>query len=132
MTSTNLINKTKVRSSLSLPPSNHGIPMRVSRRFLLALFAWLAFVPLLASPAMAAESKSMPEVRVNINAASLEQLQYLPGVGENRAQAILALRQERGGFKAVQELLEVKGIGEASLAKMEPHLALSGKTTTPQ
>lgn len=66
---------------------------------------------------------------VNLNTATPEQLQLLPGVGEVRAVAIVAKRKERGGFKQVDELLEVKGIGEAMLKRLRPHVTLSGKTT---
>jgi len=39
------------------------------------------------------------------------------------------MRKQRGGFKNVDDLLEVKGIGEAMLEKMRPHVTLTGKTT---
>ena len=66
---------------------------------------------------------------VNVNTASAEELSLLPGVGPSRARAIIELRQQRGGFKRVEDLLEVKGIGESSLAKLKPYLALEGKST---
>jgi len=61
--------------------------------------------------------------------ASAEELSLLPGVGPARARAIVELRQQRGGFKRVEDLLEVKGIGEAGLAKLKPFLAIEGKST---
>ena len=66
---------------------------------------------------------------VNLNTASAEELSLLPGVGPSRARAIIELRQQRGGFKRVEDLLEVKGIGESSLAKLKPYLAIEGKST---
>lgn len=66
---------------------------------------------------------------VNLNTASSDELQLLPGVGEVRAVAIVAMRKNRGGFKSVEDLLEVKGIGEAMLEKLRPHVTLNGKTT---
>ena len=66
---------------------------------------------------------------VNVNTASAEELSLLPGVGPARAKKIIELRQQRGGFKRVEDLLEVKGIGEASLAKLRPYVALQGETT---
>jgi competence protein ComEA len=66
---------------------------------------------------------------VNLNTATPEELQLLPGVGEVRAGAIIAKRKERGGFQVVDELLEVRGIGQAMLKRMRPHVTLSGKTT---
>jgi competence protein ComEA len=53
---------------------------------------------------------------VDLNTATLEQLDSLPGVGPATAQAILDYRAEHGRFSQVQELLEVRGIGEAKLA----------------
>ena len=64
-----------------------------------------------------------------MNIASPEELQILPGIGESRAQAIVAERDERGGFKSVDELVEVKGIGEAMLVRLRPYVSLSGKST---
>lgn len=50
--------------------------------------------------------------RVNINTASLDTLvTQLKGIGESRARAIIAYREEHGGFKSVEELAEVHGIG---------------------
>ena len=80
----------------------------------------------LALPALAAEPLRGV---VNINVASIEELTVLPGIGESRARAIIALRDERGGFESVDELVEVKGIGESMLAKLRPYVSLEGKTT---
>jgi competence protein ComEA len=80
----------------------------------------------LALPALAAEPLRGV---VNINVASIEELTVLPGIGESRAKAIIALRDERGGFESVDELVEVKGIGESMLAKLRPYVSLEGKTT---
>ena len=53
-----------------------------------------------------------PTERLNINTATLEELQQLPGIGPSRAQAIINYRVEHNGFRYVEELLGVKGIGE--------------------
>ena len=66
---------------------------------------------------------------VNVNTASAEQLTLLPGIGEARAREIVAARQQRGGFKRVEDLLAIKGIGEASLAKLRPFVSLQGEST---
>jgi competence protein ComEA len=55
---------------------------------------------------------------IDLNAATLEQLDSLPGVGPSTAQAILEERQRRGRFRSVEELLDVRGIGEARLASI--------------
>ena len=79
-------------------------------------------------PAEAAEGTASAQLVVNINTATLQELQALPGVGATRARAILAARKERGGFKDVAELRHVKGIGERSLERLRPHVRISGKT----
>jgi competence protein ComEA len=61
---------------------------------------------------------------VNINTASQAELEELPGVGPVTAQAILAFRTDNGAFTSVDELLEVSGIGDATLAEMAPFVTL--------
>jgi competence protein ComEA len=56
--------------------------------------------------------------KVNLNTATLEQLDTLPGVGPVTAQAILAWRESHGRFASVDDLLDVKGIGDATLAEL--------------
>ena len=58
--------------------------------------------------------------QVNLNQATLTQLMELPGVGQVKAGAILAYRQEHGRFQSVEELLQVNGIGPAIYAQLEP------------
>ena len=57
---------------------------------------------------------------VNLNTATITELDTLPEVGPVTAQAILAWREEHGGFTAVDELLEVDGIGDATLERLAP------------
>jgi competence protein ComEA len=64
--------------------------------------------------------------RVDANQASDVELDRLPGVGPAAARAIVAAREGRGGFDGPEDLLEVRGIGPATLEKMKPHLAFSG------
>jgi len=61
---------------------------------------------------------------VNINSATQAQLEELPGVGPVTAQAILQWRTDNGPFTAVDELLEVSGIGDATLAEIAPFVTL--------
>jgi competence protein ComEA len=56
--------------------------------------------------------------KVNLNTATAEQLDTLPGVGPVTAQAILGWRETNGRFGSVDDLLDVKGIGEATLAEL--------------
>lgn len=59
---------------------------------------------------------------VDINGATQEQLETLPGIGPVTAQSILAWRADHGTFTSVDELLEVSGIGDATLADIEPYV----------
>ncbi len=61
---------------------------------------------------------------VNLNTADQATLETLPGVGPVTAAAILEWRAEHGGFTSVDELLEVSGIGDATLAEIAPHVTL--------
>lgn len=54
-------------------------------------------------------------VMVNINTASAQELEALPGIGPVLAERIIAYRSENGGFRAPEELAKVKGIGESKL-----------------
>ncbi len=58
--------------------------------------------------------------RLNLNDASLEELETLPGIGPARARAILRWREERGFFRELEELLEVPGIGPATIERLRP------------
>lgn len=56
--------------------------------------------------------------QINLNTADLAQLMTLPGIGQRRAEDILAYRAMHGGFQAVEELTQISGIGEKLLAKI--------------
>lgn len=56
--------------------------------------------------------------KINLNQATITQLMDLPGIGEVKAGAIIQYRQEHGGFRSVEELLQVSGIGRAIYAQV--------------
>ncbi len=58
---------------------------------------------------------------IDLNAADVYDLQRLPGIGEKRAQAIAAYREEHGPFRSVDELVNVPGIGEGILAGLREY-----------
>jgi competence protein ComEA len=106
----------------------------IDRRTLRALARVLLCVGLLAAgpAARAAEAEAPLSGVVNVNTASAEELELLPGIGPSRARAILEARRERGAFKSLEELEEVKGIGKGALERLRPFVTLSGKTTAAQ
>ena len=66
---------------------------------------------------------------VNVNTASADQLALLPRVGPAVAQRIVAYRDDNGAFKAPEDLMLVRGIGEKTFALIKPYVKLSGETT---
>jgi competence protein ComEA len=62
---------------------------------------------------------SIPAAPINLNSATLADLEELPGIGPVLAQAIIDERTRRGGFESVNELLDVSGIGDARFADIQ-------------
>ncbi|NOT14805.1 MAG: helix-hairpin-helix domain-containing protein [Methylotenera sp.] len=66
---------------------------------------------------------------VNLNTATQAELETLNGIGEVKAKAIIEYRKKNGGFKNVDELEKVDGIGAVTLEKVRKDVSVSGKTT---
>lgn len=62
--------------------------------------------------------------RININTATVAEFDALPGIGEVRANAIIAYRQEFGSFNDIQELTNISGIGDATLDKIKDFIKI--------
>ena len=75
----------------------------------------------------AAKAKATATDLINLNAATAAQLQTLPGVGASAAQRILDYRQKNGSFKKIEELMNVKGIGEKSFLKLKPLITVTAE-----
>jgi competence protein ComEA len=60
--------------------------------------------------------------KININSADTATLSQLPGIGPKTADKITAFRTEHGQFKSLEDLIQVKGIGDKKLAKITPFL----------
>ena len=99
------------------------------------LLATLAFVVLAASSAAAQSTAQKPApVRtdarpavavVNLNTATVAELEKLPGIGQKVAARILEYRQKQGPFKKVEELMNVQGIGEKSFLKLRSQITVT-------
>lgn len=80
---------------------------------------------LLVNPALAQEQASQDSQTVNINTATVEQLaEGLAGIGMAKAAEIVSHRETFGAFIAVEELMEVKGIGESLLLRNKERIVL--------
>jgi len=84
----------------------------------------LALASMLSVAPVVADAKPAPSGKVNLNSASAEQLTALPGVGPALAARIVEHRQKQGSFRSVQELMNVRGIGEKNLAKIQGYLSV--------
>ena len=61
---------------------------------------------------------------VNLNTASVAQLESLPGIGLKTAERIVEYRQKNGGFKKVEEVMNIRGVGEKGFLKLKPLLTV--------
>lgn len=103
------------------------------RRFMFAIVILVATV--LAGPSTSwaqaaktggsAKARATASAPVNLNSATATQLQTLPGIGASTAQRIVDYRQKNGAYKKVEELMNVKGIGEKSFLKLKPLITVS-------
>lgn len=74
---------------------------------------------------------SMAFAAVNLNTATKEELDAVKGIGPAKAQAIIDYRSKNGPFKSVDDLKNVNGFGDKTVAKMRSELSVSGATTVP-
>ena len=94
----------------------------MSNPFTTLVLALALALPLSAAPDRAPRAPQRP---VNLNTATVTELMQLPRIGQRTAERIIAFRKQHGGFQRPEELMNVKGIGEKSYAKLKPFLALS-------
>jgi competence protein ComEA len=92
-----------------------------------SILAGLAVLWTVAGRANSVETASV--AKININQASAAQFAMLPRVGSKQADRIVEYRKAHGQFEQIEELMEVKGVGEKLFTQLKPYLALSGPTT---
>jgi competence protein ComEA len=72
-----------------------------------------------------ASAKPASGAVVNINSASAGELEALPGIGAKTAARIIEYRQKNGPFKKIEELMNVRGVGEKNFLKLKPQIAVA-------
>ena len=76
------------------------------------------------TPATSGAGTESQAPQVNLNTADATELQQLDGVGEKKAEKILAYRQEHGGFKSADDLKNVNGFGDKTLERLRPQIVV--------
>jgi len=107
---------------------NGGVACALLGGFLLAgVASGTAAAPAHRAPATKATAEEGASAIVDINAADAEKLATLPGIGPSIAQRIVEYRKEHGPFKAVDELVNVRGVGEKLLTRLRDHITVGSK-----
>ncbi len=91
-------------------------------------------VPVFGLSLLASRLEAVPEdagahKTINVNQASASELERLPRVGPKLAERIVSHRSQNGPFRRIEDLMEVKGVGEKTFSLLRPYLAVSGPTT---
>ena len=106
----------------------------MNSRSSIARFAFIlaaASLLFLFSGAALAQKKNPPAKPVDLNSASVEQLQQVPGIGPATAKSIVNFREKSGPFQRVEDLLAIRGISKQALERMRPYVTVSAPETSP-
>ena len=92
---------------------------------LLVILLWIVSIgspPVFGEQSAKSTSQASSELRIDLNTATEEELTKLPGIGDTVAARIIAYRDENGGFEKIEEIMNVKGIGEKTFLKFRDKL----------
>jgi comEA protein len=92
---------------------------------ILGIMVWIVAMgppPAFCEQATQSKSQASNELRIDLNTATQEDLAKLPGVGNKVAARIISYRDENGGFEKIEEIMNVKGIGEKTFLKFKHNL----------
>jgi competence ComEA-like helix-hairpin-helix protein len=73
---------------------------------------------------LARAQKTLPSQPINLNTATIAQLETLPGIGPNTAKSIVDFRNRSGPFQRIEDLLAIKGISKSKLEKLRPYVTV--------
>jgi competence protein ComEA len=76
-------------------------------------------------PPTSMKSAAPATAPVNLNTATAQQLETLPGIGAATAQRIVEYRQKNGSFKKIEEIMNVRGVGEKSFLQLKPLITVT-------
>ena len=123
LTASNLKHDSRAASPVSVEDT-----MRMTLACVLAICGTVLFTsPALNASTQApqAEAQAPSKATINLNLATVDQLETLPGIGRKTAERIVEHRTKNGAFKKVEELMNVKGIGEKSFLKLKPMIVVT-------
>ena len=90
-----------------------------------SFFSCLLLLALMSGIAFAQGKKKPPTKPIDLNAATIKELEELPGVGPVTAQRIIEARQKSGRFRRVEDLLAIRGISTKRLETLRPYITVS-------
>lgn len=95
-------------------------------RLVLAVVSALALAtPTFAQSPTPAPKQASTSALINLNTATAAQLESIPGIGAKTAERIVEYRQKNGAFKKVEDLMNVRGVGEKSFLKIKPLITVA-------
>jgi len=103
--------------------------MNSMRRFIVVVVVLFAVAFVCQTNVCFSDKEIEIEGKININTATAEQLEQLPGVGSKLAAEIIKYRTENGNFAAVEDIKKVDGVGDKKYNKMKDYIILEGETT---
>lgn len=95
---------------------------RQKTTLVVTIATFLLCAALFAAPS---HKKKPPAIPIDLNTATMEQLEELPGIGPVTAKKIIAFREKSGPFRKVEDLLAIPRITKARLDKLRPHVRVS-------
>jgi competence protein ComEA len=87
---------------------------------------------LVAAAAQSGRKKQPPDYPLDLNTASVQELQQLPGIGPTAAKAIIDFREKSGPFRRVEDLLAIRGITKERLEKLRPYVKVEAAKKSTQ